>query len=58
MITICQECYSVIKVDLRASGDPSHGLCKHCQPIYLRRNGVPEEDIKQLMEESNEKVNM
>lgn len=50
MITLCQECNTVDKVDLKSAYGLSHGLCIACMPEYLRRNRVPEKDIEELIE--------
>ena len=49
MVSVCQRRGDVLKVDLSPPYAPSHGICKYCQPIYLRENGVPEKDIQELM---------
>lgn len=49
MVTLCQHCHTVLKVDLMATYGLSHGLCEDCMPGYLRQNGVPEEEIKKMM---------
>ena len=52
-LSACQRCGDVLKVDLKGNYGLSHGIYKHCQPIYLRENGVPEKDIKELMEKED-----
>ena len=60
MIKICSWCqekgkHGFMGCDTHKPYDGlSHGLCKHCQPIYLRENGVPEKDIKELMDKGEE----
>ena len=55
MISLCQECHTVDGVDLKATYGLSHGICLHCMPGYLRRNGVPEKDIEELVEKYKNK---
>lgn len=54
MISLCQRCSVVLKVDLKGNYGLSHGICEHCQPIYLRENGVPEKDIRELMDKGED----
>jgi len=54
VVSICQECRAVIGVSLKVQGKVSHGLCIDCNPAYLRRNGVSEEEIEEFMENFKE----
>lgn len=55
MITLCMICSTVTKVNLKARGGLSHGICIDCLPGYLRQNEMTEKEIQTFMEEYRRK---
>ena len=56
MISICQHCDLVLKVDLKTKGKLSHGICRDCNADYLRsQNLFTEDKIQEFLKELDEK---